>query len=243
MKNCFFITLAALLISNTAYAAYYKPLANSSVSSWEDSLSSSIGPHVITLREDSPVFVDKNTGGNSITSTNGGTHTFVFGSNGISLYSISNAHIHFEGNTSLSITLNDDAVETILSGTQNEGSVFSQVIVQIGASGYDYIQIPGIYYLSTKLSGNVSSPTFGSLEVLPTIVFSENSIQAGQVGIVATKLPYNANSTGERYSQFKLVAKGPVAPATPEPATVTLSLLALAGIATQRRRNSPNLSR
>lgn len=236
MKNCFFITLAALLISSTAYAAYYKPLANSSVSSWENSLSSSIGPHVITLREDSTVFVDKNTGGNSITSSNGGTQTFIFGADGTALYSISPAHIHFEGSTSLTITLNEAAAETVLSATQDEGSVFSQVIMRTGPSGYDYIQIPGIYYLSTKLSGNVSSPTLGSLEVLPTIVFSENSIHAGQVGIVATKLPYNANSTGERYSQFKLVAKGPVAPATPEPTTITLSLLALVGIATQRRR-------
>lgn len=236
MIKSFTITLAAFLICSSAYAVYYKPATNTSVSYWNNTLNS-YDANVITLRENSTVLVDADSWYTShITSTNGGTHTFIFGSNGTSLYSISNAHIHFDGATSLTITLNDDAVETILAGTQNEGSVFSQVIMRTGSSGYDYIQIPGFYYLSTQLSGNVSSPTLGSLEILPTIVFSENSIQAGQVGIVATKSPYNANSTGERYSQFKLVAKGPVAPATPEPATATLSLLALVGLATRRRR-------
>lgn len=236
MIKRFTIALAVFLICSTAYAVNYKPLTNTSVSYWNNTLNS-YDSNVITLRENTTVLVDADSFYTSnITSTNGGTHTFIFGSNGTSLYSISNAHIHFEGNTSLTITLDEAAAETVLSATQDEGSLFSQVIMRTGSSGYDYIQIPGIYYLSTKLSGNASSPTLGSLEVLPTIVFSENSIQAGQVGIVATKLPYNANSTGERYSQFKLVAKGPVAPAVPEPATVTLSLLALAGIATQRRR-------
>lgn len=235
MIKIFSNTLAAFLISSTAYAVYYTPSANTSVSAWKNSLAS-YELHNITLRNNSTVLVDDNSSYTSnISSTNGGNQTFVFGSNGTSLYSFSNAKIRFDSDTSLTITLNDAAAETVLSAVQDEGSVFSQVIMQIGSYG-DYMRFPAPYYLSIILGGDVANLTLGSLEVLPTIVFSENSINDGQIGIVATQMPYNSNIGGVMYSQFKLVAKGPASPTTPEPATATLSLLTLTGLATRRRR-------
>lgn len=229
------ITLASLLISSTAFAGYYTPATNTRVSDWNNTLNS-WDSNVITLRANSVVLVNANsTYTSNITSTNGGNQTFIFGSDGNNLYSFSGAKIHFDGDTSLTITLNATAVETVLSALQNEGNVFSQVIMQRGQDGYDYLKFPS--YSSVILSGEVASLTLGSLEVLPRIVFSENAIHEGQIGIVATRsASYNSNIGGEQYSKLTLVAKGPTAPTTPESATATLSLLALAGVATRRRR-------
>lgn len=116
---------------------------------------------------------------------------------------------------------------TIASGDGIAFTGYSSTYNQLYQSPYEETEFPTTL---TPLQGNIWGVCVYQNEDVVRFQTLEVSYEESGIFYLDTN-PYEGGIPGSGYTSFKADS-----PATPEPATATLSLLALAGLATRRRR-------